>query len=316
MSESTPTTRSSAEASEPAPRRRTWWGWGRRMLVVYVLLPYVGLCLLLALMQRSLIYVPTREKTPLVPEDAGLGPGRVEAVAVTTHDDLVLNGWHVRPEGAEADREPEWLVLYFHGNAGNRRLRVRDCTDFTDVGLDVLLFDYRGYGDNPGRPNESDLARDAATIWRFATGEFGVPSERVLLYGESLGGAVAIRLAKELCDAGTPPAGLFTSSTFSSLPDAASRIYPWLPVRLLLLERYPSTDRIAGVTCPILMVHGDADRIVPFDLGEKLFAAAPDRSTSGVEKRFVPFPGRGHNDLAKSEIATLVEDWLARLRAR
>lgn len=301
-----------ADSTGSAPRRRL--PRPVRFLLIYVLVPYLGVCAVLAFLQRSLIYVPTKESAPLQPEDAGLADGRVETIHVKTDDGLVLNGWHVRPEAPADDGEPSWLVLYFHGNAGNRRLRVRDCTDFTDVGVDVFLFDYRGYGDNPGRPAEEPIASDARAIWRFATEERGVPADRILLYGESLGGAVAIRLASELCREGTPPAGLITSSTFSSLPDAAAGLYPFLPVRLLLVDRYPSVRRIGDVTCPIVMVHGDADTIVPIELGRHLFAAAPERSAEGIENRFVEYPDHGHNDIAKSEFAGLVRELLDELQ--
>ena len=120
---------------------------------------------------------------------------------------------------------------------------------------------------------------------------------------------VAVPLAAEKCAAGTPPAGLILRSTFSSMTDAASHRFPWLPVRLALQDRYDSVSRIGDVTCPILALHGDADDIVPYDSGRDLFAAAPRRSAAGVEKRFVTLRGADHNVVtpaARGSIRTAV----------
>jgi fermentation-respiration switch protein FrsA (DUF1100 family) len=161
----------------------------------------------------------------------------------------------------------------------------------------VLIFDYRGYAENDGSPSESGLAIDARAAWDFATQELHVSPQNIVLFGESLGGGVAVTLAAENCKAGTPPGGLILRSTFSSMVDAASFHYPWLPIRLALLDRYDSLSRIGEVTCPILMMHGDNDHVVPFSLGEKLFDAAPVESATGVEKRLVVLKGAGHNDV-------------------
>lgn len=281
------------------------------MVLVYLALPYVVLCLLLAVFQRSLMYVPTREKDPLTPADAGAIADLVETIQVETDDGLTLNGWHVRrPSRPPEPHRERRLVLYFHGNAGNRRLRVWDCRDFVDEGLEVFLFDYRGYGDNPGQPSEEKLVEDAHAVWRFATEEHGFEPRQIILYGESLGGGVAIRLANELCRSGVAPAGLLVSSSFSSMTEAAGWHYPFVPVSWLLWDRYESQRWIADVTCPYVHVHGEVDRIVPIDLGRKLFDAAPPRSANGVEKRFVALANRGHNNVSKREFATIVSEML------
>jgi fermentation-respiration switch protein FrsA (DUF1100 family) len=185
------------------------------------------------------------------------------------------------------------------------------------LGANAYLVDYRGYGDNPGKPTEENFAADAQAVWKFVTNWRGVKPSQVVLLGESLGGGVATRLASELSEAGNPPGGLILRSTFSSLVDVASHHYPWLPVRMFLLDRYPSTERIAKVTCPVLVVHGNVDTIVPFESGKTLFEAAPAVSAGSIPKTFVVLPGAGHNDIqytAREPYRAAVKQFLDRLR--
>lgn len=289
-----------------------------------VLTAYFVLVVMFSALQRSLIYFPTQEG-PIKPEDAELPPGQVHTITLHADDDVELHGWHILPDGrsaanrAECDHElalGRRLVLYFSGNAGNRQYRVDEFRIFTGLGLDVFLFDYRGYGDNSGSPNEESLAADARAVWRYAIQERNVAPERIILYGESLGGGVAVRLAAEMCEAGTPPAGLVVRSTFSSLVDVGAFHYPWLPVRLALNERYPSTERIAQVSCPFLQIHGGKDTIIPIELGRRLFEAAPDASSSGLNKEFVDIPTADHNDLifvGETEFRSAIHEFLNQL---
>lgn len=291
------------------PRRPA--GWRRRWLrgvVLFVVVPYLSILAMLAAFQRSLIYVPTRE-SDISPQQAGFATGTAHPINVTTGDGLRLNGWHVLPKGrtaenaggcdAELARRP--LVLFFHGNGGHRGHRDDDYRLLAGLDLNVFAFDYRGYGDNPGDPTEEALAADAHLFWQYATAEKHVRPEQIILFGESIGGGVATRLAAELCRAGTPPAGLILRSTFSSLTDQAAFLYPWLPVRLVLLDRYPSIERIGDVNCPILILHGRLDSIVPYNLGERLFDAAPATSAAGISKRMVELPSANHNDVLATE---------------
>jgi fermentation-respiration switch protein FrsA (DUF1100 family) len=277
-------------------------------LAVFLAIPYLLIAALLALFQRSLIYVPTRARS-LPPSRATIPGVSAEGVVVPTEDGLVLNGWWLtaKPDSvADDDRKTRAgagqkpLVLYFCGNAGHRGYRLAEFDILTAAGADVLCCDYRGYGDNPGTPSEEGLAADARAVWKFATSERGLPPDRVVLFGESLGGGVAVRLAEELCRGGTPPGGLIVRSTFSSLEDVAAGHYPWLPVRWLLSERFPSESRIGQVTCPILVIHGMRDTIVPHRLGRTLFAAAPDQSSSGLRKEMVDLPNADHNDILET----------------
>ena len=298
-------------------RQRPW-----PRVILSVLATYMVLVLMLSLLQRSLIYLPTREPS-IGPQDADLPPGQVHTVTVRTDDQLQLRGWHVLPDGCraadqeECDRElaaGRRVVLYFSGNAGNRRYRPPEFGVLTGLGLDVFIFDYRGYGDNSGSPSEENLAADARAIWNYATKERNVAPHRVILYGESLGGGVAVRLAAEMCEANTPPGGLILRSTFSSLVDAGAHHYPWLPVRLALVDRFPSIDFIPQVTCPILQIHGTRDSVMPIHLGRRLFEAAPDKSSSGISRQFVELPDAAHNDVtivAEAELHTAIEEFLS-----
>lgn len=275
-------------------------------------------------LQRSLIYFPTHASS-IEPGDAGLPPGQVQAIQVRATDEVILHGWHVLADGhsavsrAESDRElaaGRPLVLYFSGNAGNRRYRSAEFAVFTGLELDVFICDYRGYGDNSGSPSEAKLASDARAIWDYATEERGVLPNRILLYGESLGGAVAVRLAAELGPTDSTPAGLIIRSTFSSLVDAGQHHYPLLPIRWVLVDRFDSIDRMAEVTCPILQLHGVRDRIVPLKLGRRLFSAAREESLTGKAKQFVELRNAGHNDVllvAEAEFRAAIWAFLGQL---
>lgn len=303
----------SSDPARPAARQRLWVRIG-----CYVVVPYVFIISMLAFLQRTLTYLP--DTSPVRVAEAGFEPERIREVSRVTDDALTLKGWLVAAEGTELPSELNGfgeqrpLVLYFAGNGGHRGYRDKEIRQLTSLGCDVLYFDYRGYGGNPGRPTEADFARDARGTWNFAIEQLGAQPERTILWGESLGGGVATGLAWELCREGTQPGGLILRCTFTSLPDAGAYHYPWLPVRWVLIDRYPSIDRIGEVTCPLLIIHGCEDTIVPFEQGKLLFDAASAKSSGGVAKRFLELPHAGHNDMmymAADEIRDAVGEFLA-----
>ncbi len=312
----------------PAGRRSRygarWWRPPLRVLL-WPLLAYLVLVLVVFIRQRSMLYLPT-PAVQIAPREAGLPPGQVHPITVRADDQLELRGWHVLPARQTAANRQEcdqalatarWLVLYFSGNGGNRRHRFAEFGILASLGAHVFIFDYRGYGDNEGSPSEKWLTADAWSIWNYATVQRGVPPQRILLYGESLGGAVAVRLAARACQAGSPPGGLIVRSTFSSLVDAGAYHYPWLPVRWGLIDRFAAVDHIPQVTCPLLQMHGSRDTIMPITLGRRLFAAAPQRAASGIAKQFVELPGADHNDVtlvARAEMRRAIGDFLDRLQ--
>ena len=227
--------------------------------------------------QRRLIYFPSPGP---VPSAAQVLPGGRDVV-LDTDDGIRLGAWFLPASGGQHGP----AVLVFNGNAGDRSMRALLAAGLSRMGLSVLLFDYRGFGGNPGTPSEDGLAADgrAAQAWLAAQPE--VDPTRIVYFGESLGAAVAIGLAME-----RPPAALVLRSPFTSLADVGRVHYPWLPVGRLLMDRYPSIDRIGSLTAPVMVIAGDRDDIVPESLSRRLYEAAPD------PKRFLPVPGAGHND--------------------
>jgi fermentation-respiration switch protein FrsA (DUF1100 family) len=219
----------------------------------------------------------------------------------------LLHGWRFHARKSADDAE-QYLVLYFPGNGGCRAHRLIDCSDFTRLGCDALIFDYQGYGDNEGSPSEARINADAHRIWKFATDELKFAPSRIVIFGESLGGAVTVRLASELCAQGTPPAAIVLNSTFDTLADVAARHYPLFPVRYLLWDRFDSIGRVTKISCPILQFHGTADEVVPYPRGRRLFEAA---ESDGRDRRFVTIEGGAHNfitvDMMEREIKSLLE---------
>jgi uncharacterized protein len=268
---------------------------GRKILtaVVIVALVVSGLVALLWSQQRRLIYFPARGP---VPSAASVLPG-AQDVVLETADGLRLGAWYLpAPGGGPA-------VLVFNGNGGNRTGRAPLAAALHRAGLSVLLFDYRGYGENRGSPTEEGLALDAAAARDWLADRAEVDDRRLVYFGESLGAAVALRLAIE-----HPPAALVLRSPFTSLADAGRLHFPWLPVGRLLLDRYPSLSRIADLAAPLLVIAGDRDRIVPATMSRRLLDAAPE------PKRFVMIPGADHNDPQLFDGAQMIGETVGFLR--
>lgn len=248
------------------------------ILLVTVVVVVLLLLLLLTLLQRRLIYFPA-QGVPLIET---VLPGADE-VTFETDDGLTLNGWLLP---AETDASPGPAAIVFNGNAGNRAYRAPLARELSRAGLSVLLLDYRGYGGNPGTPTESGLEADARAARTFLASRPEVDAERIVYLGESLGCAVAVRLAVD-----HPPAALVLRSPFTSLVDMGAVHYPYLPVRLLAWDRYASIGRIADVHAPLLVVVAEDDSIIPPSQSRQLFEAAHE------PKRFVAISGADHNDL-------------------
>jgi fermentation-respiration switch protein FrsA (DUF1100 family) len=241
------------------------------------------------LFQRKLIYMPMEQRVPVA---KSVLPG-AEEVSFVTADGVTLGGWFLPAAGEAAG-----AVIVFNGNAGNRSFRVPLAAALSQRGHAVLLFDYRGYGGNRGRPSERGLLADARAARAYLASRTDVDQERVAYFGESLGAAVALAAAVE-----QPPAALILRSPFSSLTAVGRYHYPFLPVRLLLSDRYPSITRIPQLDCPLLVIAGESDSIVPFSQSRELYDAAP-----AGRKRFVALPGTDHNDYDLLAGRTLIDE--------
>jgi len=245
-------------------------------LLVILVLVYGGLSVLLFFSQEKLVYYPQiGREMQFTPRDHGLD---YESLTLVTPDGERLDAWFVPKEQAQAS------VLILHGNAGNISHRLDSIAMFHRLGYNVLIFDYRGYGRSTGQPSEEGLYRDAQSAWNNLTRERGLPPERIILFGESLGGGVAAWLA-----ARERPGALVLSSAFISVPELASDLYPLLPVKWLARLRYDTRAALAKITCPVLIAHSPDDEIVPFRHGQTLFTAAAE------PKVFLRLAG-GHND--------------------
>ena len=238
--------------------------------------------------QRRLIYFPFGD----VPAPGLVGLAAAEPVVFPTTDGLRLHGWLVPPLEPRAGA----TILVFNGNAGHRGFRATLAAALRERGYGVLLFDYRGYGGNPGTPTEAGLAEDARAARAFLLTRPEAAATRLVYFGESLGSGVATGLAAE-----HRPAALVLRSPFTSMTDVGAFHYPLLPVRWLLRDRFDTASRIAGLGCPLLVVAGDQDTIVPYAQSRRVFDAAAE------PKRFVTIAGADHNDPALADGPDLIE---------
>ncbi|TLY26837.1 MAG: alpha/beta hydrolase [Nitrospirae bacterium] len=204
----------------------------------------------------------------------------LEDVWFPATDGTRLFGWYVESSGSPA------VLLWCHGNAGNIINRLDNLRELYHLGLSVFLFDYRGYGRSQGRPSEEGLYQDALGAYAHVTGTRRIRPERIVLFGRSLGAAVAGEVASQ-----RPVAGLILESSFPSVEALARFHYFGLPVHWLIGARFNLADKLKHVSVPILVIHGDQDEIVPIHLGRQVFEAAKD------PKAFYVVPGADHNNL-------------------
>jgi fermentation-respiration switch protein FrsA (DUF1100 family) len=248
-------------------------------MAVIGVIGYVALAGWLYFSQERLVFLPELPGRTLVatPEAVGLAYRSLE---IETADGERLHAWLVPCQPRRA------TLLFLHGNAGNISHRLDSLRQFHSLGLEVLIVDYRGYGQSTGRPSEQGTYRDAEAAWRFIVGELGRDPREVVVFGRSLGAAVGGWLAAHVA---SPPGAVILESAFTSAPDLGAEVYPWLPVRTLARVRYPLIEHIPQIRSPLLIVHSRDDEIVPIGHAEALYQASGGRADR-VELR------GGHND--------------------
>lgn len=254
-------------------------------LLALLLVVQIALPLFVYLWRDRLIFLPSVRPGP----EEGLSlfgeAVRARLLRIQRPDGRALAAYDLLPESSQGAPLP--VVIFLHGNAGNIALRAPLLQAFVrGTGARTILLDYSGYGGNEGSPSEREVYRDGLAAYDHVAATVAPPG-RIVLYGESLGGAVALKVAAE-----RPVAGIVLQSCFSSASSMALRIYPWLPLTALLAYgSFPNLDRVEKVDAPLLIVHGQRDRIIPFAEGRRLHRAAP------ADAEFLAIEGAGHNDL-------------------
>ena len=252
------------------------WLKSARRIVLHVAGVYGLLLVILFSLQSCLLYHPDTPTRAIVatPDSIGL---EYESVKIPTADGVTLDAWFVPA------KNPRGVLLFFHGNAGNMSHRLESIRIFNRLRLSTLIIDYRGYGQSDGEPSEEGTYRDADAAWAYLTERRGVPPEKIVLFGRSLGGAIAANAASR-----HRAGALILESAFTSVPDMAAEIYWFLPARWLARYDYDTREALASVSSPILIIHSPNDGLVPFSHGRALFAAARE------PKQFLEISG-GHN---------------------
>jgi fermentation-respiration switch protein FrsA (DUF1100 family) len=246
-------------------------------LLLVVFITWCGIAGYLYFSQSRLLYYPELPSRALEASPADIGLA-YETILLTAGDGTRLHGWFV-PASA-----PRGTLLFSHGNAGNIAHRLDSIRQFHSLGLNVLIYDYRGFGESEGKPTEAGTYLDVTAAWDYLLEERLIAPQQIIIFGRSLGAAIAAELASQ-----HPSAGVILESAFTSVPDMAASLYPWLPVRLLSRYRYNNLEKVARITSPLLLVHSRGDEIVPYAHGERLFAHANE------PKQFLELHG-GHND--------------------
>ena len=284
--------------TDPRPGTKIRRGWKplARFLFIYAFIPYLSIVVIVTVFQRRLMYQPSVADDLSVTK-IKLAPEVASDVQIRTPDGRQLKGWLIYASRKVHPQQAPPLVIYFPGNAGNRHERLSDLREIGSTGFDVLIFDYRGYGDSTGNPSESALTADAQLIWQFGCKELKYPPDRIVLFGESLGGAVTLSLWSASPDQRPHPAAVILNSTFASMPGVVAWHYPLFPFQFLLFDRWRSIDRITHVPSPVVIFHGTADDIVPLSQG-RLLASRSNRS------QLIEVAGGTHNSIPMASLMT------------
>lgn len=266
-------------ADEPSTPRRPRWKRILRAVGIYAGIPLGLFVLILVILEDSFIYFPTRP-----PNGNWTLEPWMEDVELATSDGVRLHGWFCR-----ADSKAEWTILFFHGNAGNLTDRRGLVSQYRQLPADVLIIDYRGYGKSEGSPSEEGLYADARAAYDYLTTSRGVPAERIVIFGNSLGCAPAIELAVQV-----PCGRVVIQSAFTNVPEMSKRVIPVIPIGWALRHRYDNLAKVRSIAAPKLHIHSPDDEVIPFEMGRRVFEAAAEPKT------FYEASG-GHNELVYAE---------------
>lgn len=260
-------------------------------IFLYAIIIHLTVCVLAYFLQRSLQYHPNTSDpgTPLAN-----GIARMQAVQVRTDDGLDLLAWYLPPQ----DEKNGLVTVHFHGNAGHIGHRAHKVGHFAARGMGVFFCEYRGYGGNKGAPSEQGFYTDARACLRYLR-DRGVTPDRTVIYGESIGTGVAVQMASEV-----EVPYLVLEAPFASAVDVAKDVYFFLPVNLLMKDRFDNIEKIGGIKSKLLIIHGDDDRVIHISQAQKLFNAA------NHPKEFITIQGGGHSDLYDHGAGKIIADWL------
>ena len=286
-------------------------------LIRIVAFAYIGLAIVLYIGQSNLVFMPSKDVLE-TPKTVGLN---FEDIQLTARDNVNLGAWFVPAK--DNDSIGKGVILFCHGNGGNIGSRVSYLPIFRELGLATFLFDYRGYGKSEGQPSEEGTYADVEAAWQYLTQQRKIPPQKIIIYGESLGGAIASYMAQNIAQNSSQniaqknvqqeikntAGGLILASTFTSISDRASELYPFLPIRWISRFSFNSIDRLPTIKIPVLIIHSTDDEIIPFSHGDRNFQAANE------PKRLIKLSGDHNNGFLDSlEIyRTALNEFIQRL---
>lgn len=244
------------------------------LLLIIPVAVYVILAILLTLFQGKIVFLPGKTIF-MTPGDAGM---EYEDLFIEVSEGVSINAWYIPAENAKG------TILFCHGNAGSMSHRVETAEIFHSLGMNVMLFDYCGYGRSLGKPSEMQTYRDAEAVWNYLVDKISISADKIVVLGRSMGGPIAAKLAKD-----HQPVLCILESTFTSVPEMGKSKFPIFPTKLLVTIKYPTIDYVSEIKSPMLIVHSPDDEIIPYWMGEKLFEAASE------PKEFLKLSG-GHNE--------------------
>jgi uncharacterized protein len=259
---------------------------GLTALTLTGLLGYSAACLCLFFNQRGFIFNPRAELIDR--PDARQYQLLYQTVSITIPNSQArLSGWWMPADVSAKQTTTAKTLLYLNGRGSNKSFHLPRMAGLHKLGLSILMFDYRGFGDSAGDfPHEAQVYADAQAAWNYLTQTRKIPPQQIILYGESLGGAIALDLAAKQPAAG----GLILQSTFTSMAAVVRQTnwLHWFPIDQLLTERFDSLTKISTLRVPVLILHGQADPVVPAWMSQQLYNTAPQ------PKRLLLIPGKGH----------------------